>query len=139
MGKKLNVGCGNDYKEGWINLDLIGVKKDITHDLNKIPYPFQDNEFAEILMKMILEHVDKPIIVLKEIIRISVNGAKLIITVPHAYSYANFTDIQHRTHFTESSFSKELLMQYELENLQLINQSFLWKNKRKKNLILELI
>lgn len=130
--KKLNLGCGNDYKEGWINVDCIGVKKDIAHDLNKIPYPFKRNYFDEILMKMILEHINNPIDVLKEAIRISQDGAKLTIIVPHADSYANKTDIQHKTNFTETSFNEELLKEYGLEKLRLINFEFLYKNKWKK-------
>jgi len=58
---KLNLGCGNDYKKGWINLDVIDVKKDVNQDINKIPWPFKKDTFNEILMKMILEHVEKPI------------------------------------------------------------------------------
>lgn len=130
--KKLNIGCGNDYRVGWVNLDLIDVKKDVKHDLNKIPYPFKKDLFNEVLMKMILEHVKDLISVLKEIIRISKNGAKLEIIVPHATSYANFTDIQHKTNFTESSFNNELLQEYGLANLELVNVNFIYKNRWKK-------
>lgn len=130
--KKLNIGCGSDYKEGWVNVDLIGVKKDVKHDLNKIPYPFKKNTFDEVLMKMVLEHLENPIEVLKEIVRISKNGAKLIIIVPQADSYANKTDIQHKTNFTENSFNKALLKEYELENLELEKIEFIYKNKWKK-------
>jgi len=130
--KKLNIGCGNDYKKGWINLDLIDVKKDVKHDLNKIPYPFKKDMFNEVLMRMILEHVKDPISVLKEIVRISKDDAKIKIVVPHATSYANFTDIQHKTNFTETSFNKELLKEYELEQLELINVKFIYKGTWKK-------
>jgi hypothetical protein len=132
MKTKLNLGCGEDYKEGWINLDILNIKKDIKHNLNKIPYPFKKSIFKEIFMKMILEHVNNPITVLKEIIRISKKNAKIIIIVPHATSYANFTDIQHKTNFTETSFNKDLLKEYELEHLELVKVEFIYKNKWKK-------
>lgn len=130
--KKLNLGCGNEYLRGWVNLDLINVKKDIKHDLNKFPYPFKDNFFEEVLMRMVLEHVDNPIKTLKEIIRISKNKAKITIIVPFAYSYAFVTDIQHKTAFTENSFNPELLEEYELESLVLKKKEFIYKNKWKK-------
>ena len=28
--KKLNLGCGNDYLQGWVNVDVLNVKKDVT-------------------------------------------------------------------------------------------------------------
>ena len=130
--KKLNLGCGLDYKKDWVNVDIINVKKDIKHDINKVPYPFKSNTFDEVLMRMILEHVNEPMAVLKEIVRISKSGAKLTIIVPHATSYANFTDIQHKTNFTESSFDSELLQEYELESLVLKKHEFIYNHKWKK-------
>lgn len=132
--RKLNLGCGEDYRIGWINLDFrSNVNADVKHDLNQIPYPFKKDFFDEILMKMILEHLDNPIAVLKEIIRISRDNAKLTIVVPHAFSYANKTDLQHKTNFTENSFEKNLLKEYELEELKLVERKFLFpKNKWKK-------
>ncbi|MBU3906871.1 MAG: class I SAM-dependent methyltransferase [Nanoarchaeota archaeon] len=134
--KKLNLGCGEDYKnpgEGWVNLDNNKLfKADIYHDLNKIPYPFKANSFDKIYMKMILEHLDNPIEFLKDVIRISKKGAKIVLIAPHATSYANLTDIQHRTNFTESSFSKELLKEYNLQELILKKRDFIFHNKWKK-------
>jgi len=32
---KLNIGCGKDYREGWINLDYDkDLKKDVSFNLN---------------------------------------------------------------------------------------------------------
>lgn len=127
--KKLNVGCGKDYRSGWVNLDIINVKKDVEHNLNELPYPFKDNSFDEVLMSMVLEHLNNPIKVLKEIIRISKDKAKVRVIVPHATSYANFTDIQHKTNFTENSFNKDLMEEYELEKLVLKRKKFVFVNK----------
>jgi hypothetical protein len=86
-------------------------------------------------MNMILEHLDRPIEVLKEIIRISKNNALLTIVVPHAYSYASVTDIQHKTNFTENSFTDKLLEEYDLNNLRLKKVKFLYQNKWKKYIL----
>ncbi|MFA6308030.1 MAG: class I SAM-dependent methyltransferase [Patescibacteria group bacterium] len=82
--KKLNLGAGEDSKDGYISIDWNELTKpDVVHDLNKLPYPFEDNYFDEILASHILEHLDKPFEVMKELHRILKPSGKLIIKVPH--------------------------------------------------------
>jgi len=129
---KLNLGSGEDYRKGWINVDSRrNVKTDRRFDLNKFPYPFKNHYFEKVLMQMVLEHLDNPIKVLKEVIRISQNKATIELIVPHATSYAAITDIQHKTHFTENSFNKILLEEYELD-LVLKSVEFQFKNTWKE-------
>ncbi len=131
--KKLNLGSGLDYLPEWINVETReGIKKDIEWDLDILPYPFEDNTFDVVLIKHVLEHLRDPIEVLREIIRISKNGGKVKVMVPHASSYAAITDIQHKTLFTENSFDEPLLQEYELEQLKLIDKDFGWDNKWKR-------
>lgn len=132
--KKLNLGCGEDYRKGWLNVDSRkNVKVDLIYDLDKLPYPFKKNQFDEILMSHVLEHVGDPIKTLKEVVGISKNNAIIIIKVPHAFSYANVTDLQHKTNFTENSFTDVHLKEYELENLKLVRTEFLFPvNKWKR-------
>ena len=102
--KKLNVGCGRDIKKGWINLDscdLPGV--DIVYDIEKIPLPFDNEEFDTILCRDIFEHVDF-IPVLREIHRILRKGGDLIIRVPHFTSRRNFIDPTHKRTFSVRTF-----------------------------------
>lgn len=130
---KLNLGCGEDYKEGFVNIDNnTNYKADKYFDLNIIPYPFEDNCFDEVVMNMIIEHLDNPIEVLKEISRICCNGAKIQVIVPHATTYSNFGDIQHKHFFTEKSFNDVLLKEYDLQNLVLVNHEFIYTNTWKK-------
>jgi len=102
--KKLNLGCGNDIKQGWINLDvavLPGV--DVIHNLNELPLPFDDNSFDEILCQDVLEHVSlTPLI--KEIHRILKAGGVLNIRVPHFTSRNNFIDPTHVKTFSFQTF-----------------------------------
>lgn len=102
--KKLNLGCGTDIKVGWINLDsavLPGV--DVVHDIAKLPLPFADGMFDEILCHDILEHLDY-IPVLRDLHRIMKKGGMLTIRVPHFTSKNNFIDPTHVRQFSVNTF-----------------------------------
>jgi SAM-dependent methyltransferase len=104
LSKKLNIGCGADAKEGWVNLDWVeqpGV--DVVHDITKLPLPFTDETFDEILCQDILEHVDY-MPVLKDIHRITKTGGKVRIRVPHYTSRNSFTDPTHIKRHSVSTF-----------------------------------
>lgn len=84
MIKKLNLGCGGFKKEGYINVDYNSVfKPEVTHDLNIFPYPFIDNEFDFVEAFHLLEHLDNPFLVMRELHRITRNNGLIIIRVPH--------------------------------------------------------
>jgi len=101
---KLNLGCGNDIRKGWINLDIQereGV--DIIHDLNKLPLHFEDEIFDVVLCKDIFEHV-KYFALISEIYRILKKGGILIIKVPHFTSKSNYLDPTHINTFSSRTF-----------------------------------
>lgn len=82
--KKLNLGSAGRKKGGYINVDWMSlVKPDVEHDLNQYPYPFSDNEFDVVEAVHILEHLDRPFAVMKEIHRITKPNGKVLIRVPH--------------------------------------------------------
>ncbi len=101
MEKKLNLGCGEFKKKGYVNLDYFAVSEpDVKHDLNKIPYPFKDSEFELIEADHLLEHLDDPFRVMKELHRISKNNGMIIIRVPHFSR--GFTHPEHKRGFDVS-------------------------------------
>lgn len=132
-GKKLNLGAGEDYREGWINVDNRGnVKKDTAWDINKFPYPFKDDTFNYALLSMVLEHVEEPIKVLKEIIRVCKHDAVIKVIVPHANSYANNSDLQHKARFTEHTFNLFHLTEYEIYEIRQMSCKFTYDKKYKR-------
>ena len=101
MTKKLNLGCGEFKKDGYVNVDFHSVlEPDVKHDLNEFPYPFRDNEFELIEADHVLEHLNDPFRVVRELHRISKNGALIVIRVPHFSR--GFTHPQHQRCFDVS-------------------------------------
>ncbi|RJQ36795.1 class I SAM-dependent methyltransferase [Candidatus Parcubacteria bacterium] len=82
--KQLNLGCGEDRKDGYVNVDWqAGVHPDVVHDLNVLPYPFPDRSFDRIEAFHVLEHLDRPFAVMAELNRILRPGGVLHVKVPH--------------------------------------------------------
>jgi ubiquinone/menaquinone biosynthesis C-methylase UbiE len=103
----LNVGCGTDIRQGWVNIDsakLPGV--DMVVDIQKTPLPFKTGTFDEILCQDILEHIDHArfTAVLRELHRILKTGGTLTIQVPHFTSRYNYLDPTHVKRFSILTF-----------------------------------
>ncbi len=102
----LELGCGQVKRCSHsttvdFNPDSIA---DVIHDLNTIPYPFQDNDFDIIIAEHVLEHLDDLKRVIEELHRILKPGGVLYVEVPHFSSSHHFTDPTHRHAFTSRSF-----------------------------------
>lgn len=125
--KKLNLGSGENKKSGYINIDWNKLTEpDIIHNLDILPYPFEDSTFNEVEASHILEHLDKPFMVMKELHRILKSGGKLIVKVPHFSR--GFTHAEHAHGFDVSfpqyfnpNFSKSgyFGVEFKLESLRL--------------------
>jgi len=121
--KKLNLGCGNDIKKGYVNLDFIkqpGV--DIVHNLNKFPWPFKDNTFDEVYASHVLEHVDDLIKTMEEIIRISKPESKIKIRVPHFSCGVSYRDPTHKRLFSYFTFDYFEKGEYNLPKFKIIRK-----------------
>jgi predicted SAM-dependent methyltransferase len=56
---KLNIGCGDNPKSGWINIDLLSPRGDLALDMRE-PLPFADNSVAIVYSEHFFEHLDYP-------------------------------------------------------------------------------
>lgn len=58
MHRKLNLGCGFDKREGFVNADSFAAcVPDVLFDIETTPWPLPDNGFDYVLVKHVLEHV----------------------------------------------------------------------------------
>lgn len=85
---KLNLGCGQNKKEGYTNVDKFPQgSPDIIMDLEVTPWTFDDNSVDEILLNHVLEHLGADVntffSIIKEMYRVCKNGAIVQVNVPH--------------------------------------------------------
>lgn len=107
MDKKiLDVGCGANKVPGAIGIDNNPrTVADVIHDLGEFPYPFDDNEFDEVISRHVLEHVPDPMGFVTELHRITRAGGRIKLIAPH-YSNPDWaTDLTHRNHLSSYSFN----------------------------------
>jgi SAM-dependent methyltransferase len=96
--RKLNLGSGQFPKDGYVNVDNFSAfSPDVLHDLNQIPYPFEDDRFDLAEADHVLEHLLDPFAVMGELRRICAAGATIRIRVPHFSR--GFTHADHKRGF----------------------------------------
>lgn len=142
MKKVLEIGAGVDYYKGGkdekvVYLDNVKLSHiDVVHDLNKYPYPFKDNEFDKIICNHILEHVIDLDKTLKEIKRISRNGAIIKITGPHFSCGVSYRDPTHKRvfsyftfdYYTKDCFYAPVVFNIKSRRLNFTRQAFTFLN-----------
>ncbi len=95
---KLDLGSGERKKKGFSSVDWTNeTKPDFVCDLNIFPYLWKDNSVEEIEMSHCLEHLEKPLKVMRELHRILKPGGVLHVKVPHFSR--GFTHAEHEHGF----------------------------------------
>ena len=86
----MKIKCGGlSRREGWVNIDKYQLEyTDIICDLDKFPYPFEDNSIEAIECDNVIEHVLYPVDMLKEFERILKKGG----TIKVVTSFYNHLD-----------------------------------------------
>lgn len=109
MKKILDLGCGNKKHQS-DSAEVVGIdvdaksNADIIYDLNKVPWPFESDEFDELICQDILEHLQNLPSVMSEIHRISKQGSKIKIRTPHYSSYYAYNNPTHCHYFGYFAF-----------------------------------
>ncbi len=103
---KVNLGCGRDYREGWLNADFNrAVKADLYLELGR-GLPFRDNSVAQVLLDNVIEHVprDRYFSFLEELHRVCVAGALIEVYAPHCSGIFALKHPAHYLYFGIGSF-----------------------------------
>lgn len=94
---KLNLGCGNDIRDGYINIDFKeddGV--DMLVDLNECELPFKDESVDEILLFHTLEHLVYRDAFIEECHRVLKPDGTILVKLPVNWSELGHQYIHHR-------------------------------------------
>lgn len=103
--QRLNLGCGADIRAGFVNVDAVarpGV--DVVHDLDAVPWPFEDDAFDSALCSHVLEHVRDFHRCLLELQRVCRAGAEIEVIGPYFFSTKFAGDPSHRIPFSYRTF-----------------------------------
>jgi ubiquinone/menaquinone biosynthesis C-methylase UbiE len=101
---KLNLGCGNKKKDGYIGIDgYLCDAVNLLADLEK-ELPFKDSSIEQVYLDNVIEHIHDIPAFMKEVHRICKDGAPVDIITPHFASISSWKDPTHVHHLSFFSF-----------------------------------
>lgn len=103
---RLNLGCGRDIREGWVNIDCApGPGVDHVVDLDDEPLlPFPDDSVDESCASHLIEHLRCPLPFMQELWRVSRPGGTVELLCPHGSSDDADEDPTHVRRMYEGSW-----------------------------------
>lgn len=112
---KLNLGCGNKKKPGFLGVDAFPCEAaDLLCDLST-PLPFAPSSVEEVWMDNVIEHIRDIPALMQEIHRISRDGALVTLITPHfasADSWRDPTHVHHLSFFSMDHFQRQGVAHY---------------------------
>ncbi len=123
--KILHLGCGSSKLTNAFGIDKLSLGSvDLVHDLDKTPWPINENSYDLILAHSALEHIDNIVSFMEESWKILRNHGRIIITVPYFRIIDAFTDPTHKHFFTSESLNYFCAGGGKLENYQYSKAKF---------------
>ena len=112
---KLNLGCGNKKKAGFIGVDkypceAVDTIADLTEKL-----PFDDSSIEEIWLDNVIEHIHDIPALMTEMHRVCQANGRITILTPHfssADSWRDPTHVHHLSYFSMNHFEKQGVAHY---------------------------
>lgn len=103
---KLYLGAGQKRLANYVHVDIVsGPTIDVVWDLNKIPWPWADNEAEHIVAEDVVEHLEINLIAFcDEAWRVLRPGGELFVRTPDYRGESSWIDPTHRWHLHEQSF-----------------------------------
>lgn len=105
---KLNIGCGRNVIEGWMNVDIVPLPGvDVVYDLERPKLerlPLNDDSVEEFLLSHVIEHVRNSLGLMEELHRVAKPDARMVIRVPHGASDDAHEDPTHVRCYFPGSF-----------------------------------
>jgi len=101
---KLDIGGGAKRNDDWKTID-INPAADIVHDLDKFPWPLENESCDELYSNHTLEHLKEPLKAMEEAYRIAKDGTIFHIKIPW-WKEDMFSSPEHRNYFKPLWFNK---------------------------------
>lgn len=130
---KVHLGCGNDVREGFVNIDKTSqpIPGIVRVDMEKGWLPFDDNSVSLVECHHVFEHIHNLLPLMNEIHRVLKRGGILNASTP-VYPYAEaFQDPTHVRYFTLNTWRyfvdsellwKEVGKNYGIQPFRIYNQ-----------------
>ncbi len=107
-GIRLDIGCGENKQKGFVGMDKRDLKGvDIVHDLEKFPYPLEDESCLVIMGSHIVEHIKPWLMIdfMNELWRITKFEGQLALAHPYGWSHGFIQDPTHCNPCNETTWT----------------------------------
>lgn len=92
---RLNLGCGLDQRDGFVNLDLVALPGvSVCATVGGAPLPFRDGTFGVVVCRDILEHVEV-VPAMRDLHRVTAPGGCVVVSAVHFTSRNLYVDPTH--------------------------------------------
>ena len=100
---KINLGCGDKRVAGFLGVDRYrSAAAELLCDIERA-LPFRESSIDELHLDNLIEHVLDVAALVRELVRVARDGARITIVTPHFSSLASWMDPTHLHHLSYDS------------------------------------